>query len=57
MADSTGRTAVGDSVAYPGVKTLNESAGERKQSHKYYQWVYFVLIIQVNVRAIFIEIF
>lgn len=46
VVDSTGRTAVGESVAYPGVKTLSESAGERKQQHKYYQWVYFILIIQ-----------
>jgi len=45
VQDSSGKAAV-DNVAYPGVKTLNEAAGERKQSHKYYQWVYFVLIIQ-----------
>lgn len=47
MVDSGGKAVV-ENVAYPGVKTLNEAAGERRQSHKYYQWVYFVLIIQVS---------
>jgi len=46
VAGTDGKTSVGTDVAYPGVKTLNESAGERRQLHKYYQWVYFVLIIQ-----------
>ena len=48
VVDSTGK-AVTENVAYPGVKTLIEGSGERRQSHKYYQWVYFVLIIQVGV--------
>ena len=47
VVDSTGK-AVTENVAYPGVKTLNEANGDRRQSHKYYQWVYFVLIIQVS---------
>lgn len=37
---------VGIDVAYPGVKLQNPNQGERKVYHKYYQWVYFVLIIQ-----------
>jgi hypothetical protein len=47
VSDSSHKS-VGVDVAYPGVKTLNPSAGERKVYHKYYQWVYFVLIIQVR---------
>lgn len=39
---------MGENVAYPGVKTLNEEGGEKRRLHKYYQWVYFVLIIQVS---------
>lgn len=46
VVDTTGKAVAGDNVAYPGVKTLNEANGERKRLHKYYQWVYFVLIIQ-----------
>lgn len=38
---------VGVEVAYPGVKPLQPHKGEKKIYHKYYQWVYFVLIIQV----------
>lgn len=47
VVDSTGKAAI-DNVAYPGVKTLNEENGEKRRLHKYYQWVYFVLIIQVS---------
>ncbi|XP_053204906.1 innexin inx2-like [Panonychus citri] len=32
--------------AYPGVKPLISSQGEKKNYHKYYQWVYFVLMLQ-----------
>jgi len=46
VTGSDGKATIGNDVAYPGVKTLNEAAGERRRSHKYYQWIYFVLIIQ-----------
>ena len=46
VSDGTAKT-VGIDVAYPGVKTLNAANGERKVHHKYYQWVYFILILQV----------
>jgi hypothetical protein len=46
VAESDGKAVVGDHVAYPGVKVLDEQRGEHKVYHKYYQWVYFVLIIQ-----------
>jgi len=45
VVDGTSKT-VGLDVAYPGVKTLNQANGERKIHHKYYQWVYFILILQ-----------
>lgn len=32
--------------AYPGIKT--QGPNDKKVYHKYYQWVYFVLIIQVS---------
>ena len=41
-------------AAYPGVKTHVPSQGERKNYHKYYQWVYFVLILQVNINYSFL---
>lgn len=47
VTDGTAKTT-GVDVAYPGVKTLNTAAGERKVYHKYYQWVYFILILQVR---------
>jgi hypothetical protein len=37
---------VGTEVAYPGLKTHQPEHGERKIYHKYYQWVFFVLLIQ-----------
>jgi hypothetical protein len=43
---------VGVEVAYPGVKTLNPLEGERKVYHKYYQWVYFVLLLQAMLFAV-----
>jgi len=46
VVDSNGKASMAENIAYPGVKTLNEEAGEKRRSHKYYQWVYFVLIIQ-----------
>jgi len=46
VVDSNGKAAMGHNVAYPGVKTLDEGSGDKKRLHKYYQWVYFVLIIQ-----------
>jgi len=33
-------------VAYPGVKTFQPEHSERRVYHKYYQWVYFVLMVQ-----------
>lgn len=45
VSDGTSKS-VGVDVAYPGVKTLNPANGERKVHHKYYQWVYFILILQ-----------
>ena len=46
VADPDGKAVVGDHVAYPGVKVLEEQKGEKKVFHRYYQWIYFVLIIQ-----------
>ncbi|RWS31382.1 Innexin inx2-like protein [Leptotrombidium deliense] len=45
VADSS-HGIVGSEVAYPGVKNYEPHKGEKKVYHKYYQWVYFVLIIQ-----------
>lgn len=39
--------------AYPGIKT--QGPNDKKVYHKYYQWVYFVLIIQVSNLFLFLS--
>lgn len=38
----------GIDVSYPGVRTYKPDEGDLKMPHKYYQWVYYVLCIQVR---------
>lgn len=39
---------IGRDVSYPGVRHYDPRNGDIKVHHKYYQWIYFVLWIQVT---------
>lgn len=39
--------------AYPGVRPSYHEVDDIKSHHKYYQWVYFILLIQVSIVIFF----